>query len=303
MTMTLLADYGIRARLWIPSGAVVDLLGEFGITAGSTRAALSRLARGGVLERHQTGRRTAYRLTPGAAEGLALGGAAIAGFPAEAEAWDGQWTVITFSLPEAGDSSRRALRQQLRFLGFAPLYDALWVSPLPLRRSVHDPFASVGPGWVTVFRACWVGTPGAEGLADRDPLSAWDLPGITRQYEEFIDRWSRVLIRLTAGDLTGVEALHARTEVMDTYRHFLALDPRVPLDLMPAGWPRREAQEVFTAIYDGLLPASLEHVRQSVARYSEAIAPDLQGHTVADMTEVLLPKSDRDVLSPAGTAL
>jgi phenylacetic acid degradation operon negative regulatory protein len=72
---------------------------------------------------------------------------------------------------------------------------------------------------------------------------------------------------------------------------------------MPAGWPRKEAQEVFTAIYDGLLPASLDHVRQSVARYSEAIAPDLQGHTVADMTEVFVPKSDRDVMSPAGTAL
>jgi phenylacetic acid degradation operon negative regulatory protein len=294
MTMTLLADYGIQARLWIPSGAVVDLLGEFGITAGSARAALSRLARGGVLERHQTGRRTAYRLTPGAAEGLSLGGAAIAAFPAEAEAWDGQWTVITFSLPEAGDSSRRSLRQQLRFLGFAPLYDALWVSPLPLRRGgLHDPFAGLGPGSITVFRACWVEAPGADGLADRDPISAWDLPGIAREYEDFIDRWSPVLTRLEAGDLTGVEALHARTEVMDTYRHFLALDPRVPLRLMPVGWPRREAQEVFTAIYDGLLPASLDHVRQSVARYSDAVAPGLQGHSVADMMDLLWPNRVR----------
>jgi phenylacetic acid degradation operon negative regulatory protein len=295
MTMTLLADYGIRARVWMPSGAVVDLLGEFGITAGSARAAISRLARAGVLERQQTGRHTAYRLTRGAAEGLALGGTAIAGFPAQAEAWDGRWTVITFSLPEAGDSARRFLRQQLRFLGFAPLYDALWVCPLPLRRDVNDPFDGVGPGSLTVFRARWVETPGADGLADRAPLSAWDLPEIARRYEEFIDRWNPVLARLMAGTLTGVEALHARTEVMDTYRHFLALDPRVPLRLMPAGWPRGQAQQLFCAVYDGLLPAALDHVRQSVVRYSEAVAPTLRGHTVADMLDDLRQNPDREL--------
>jgi len=34
----------------------------------------------------------------------------------------------------------------------------------------------------------------------------------------------------------------ARTEVMETYRRFVVLDPRLPMRLMPAGWPRERAE-------------------------------------------------------------
>ncbi|WP_374202889.1 PaaX family transcriptional regulator C-terminal domain-containing protein [Saccharothrix sp. S26] len=47
-----------------------------------------------------------------------------------------------------------------------------------------------------------------------------------------------------------------RTEVMDTYRRFPALEPLLPLTLLPPDWPRARAREVFLAVY----PAR-EHVR------------------------------------------
>jgi phenylacetic acid degradation operon negative regulatory protein len=280
MSMTLLADYGLRSRVWIPSGAVVELLGEFGITPGNARAAISRLTRRGTFEGLRRGRRTAYRLAPGAATALALGGKAVAGFPLEAEAWDGRWTVVTFSLPTAGDAPRRSLRSQLRWLGFVPLYDGCWISPRSLPGPAVPLFPGLPPGALTVFRAEHVraATP-----ADREPLTAWDLDGIRGRYLAFIDRWRPALARIGAGDVGGVEALHLRTEVMDAYRHFLSLDPQVPQRLMPQDWPRHEARSIFTAVYDGLLDPALGHVTETVARHADAPAPVLRGHTVADL--------------------
>lgn len=289
MAVTLLADYGLRTRVWIPSGAVVALLGEFGITPGNARAAISRLTRRGTLERLRQGRHSSYRVAPCAVTALAVGGQAVAGFPAEAEDWDGRWTIVTFSLPESADSPRRALRHQLRWLGFAPLFDGLWVSPRPLPGPTIPLFADLPPAAVSVFRAQHVSVGGA---VDRDPLSAWDLDEIGRRYHAFIDRWSPALSRIRAGDVGGVEALRLRTEVMDAYRHFLSLDPRVPDRLLPPDWPRHRARSVFAAVYDGLLGPALGHVTETVARHAEEPAPVLQGHTVNDLLTGLVSPAD-----------
>ena len=37
--------------------------------------------------------------------------------------------LVAFSIPEQNRAARDSLRKQLRWLGFAPLYDGLWVSP------------------------------------------------------------------------------------------------------------------------------------------------------------------------------
>jgi phenylacetic acid degradation operon negative regulatory protein len=50
LLLTLLGDYWYGQRAALPSAALVSLLGEFGITEVSARAALSRLARRGLLE-------------------------------------------------------------------------------------------------------------------------------------------------------------------------------------------------------------------------------------------------------------
>jgi phenylacetic acid degradation operon negative regulatory protein len=291
MAMTLLADYGLRSRVWIPAGAIVALLGEFGVTPGNARAAVSRLTRRGMLERLRQGRRSSYRIAPDAAAALAVGGRAVAGFPDAAEAWDGWWTIVSFSLPTAGDAPRRALRNQLRWLGFAPLYDGLWVSPRSLPGPGVTLFRDLPPGAVTVFRAQQVDVGGEAG---RDPLTAWSLAEIRLRYEAFLGHWSAPLARVLSGQVGGVEALHLRTEVMDTYRHFLSLDPQVPERLMPRGWPRREARGVFAAVYDGLLEPALAHVTETVARHTDGAVPVLRGHTVADLLAGLAPADGRD---------
>jgi phenylacetic acid degradation operon negative regulatory protein len=277
--VTLLADYTLRTRGWLPSAANVALLGEAGISAGNARTTLSRLTHRGVLESSQRGRNTAYRLTPSAATSLSTGGSALAGFTERAESWDGQWTLVAFSLPHSADAQRRALRGRLRWLGFGLLYDGLWISPQALPTRKEKELAQISAGAMTVFRAQRVEF--AEG-ATRDPLAAWDLAAIAGVYEAYVDRWAALLPRVRAGDITGPEAVRVRTEVMDAYRQFVVLDPRLPQELMPAGWPRPRAREVFVAVYDGLAGAALAHVTEAVTQRSDQ-EPQVATHTVADL--------------------
>src|SRR4029450_12060498 len=118
--------------------------------------AISRLSRRGVLESRRDGRHSAYRLTLCAAEELSAGGAWIARFGTEINPWDGCWTLVAFSLPQEEHMQRRALRGQLRWLGFAPLYDGLWVSPDALNWTVETRLPGVKLGAMTVFRASHV---------------------------------------------------------------------------------------------------------------------------------------------------
>ncbi|MET7494024.1 PaaX family transcriptional regulator C-terminal domain-containing protein [Streptomyces sp900116325] len=79
-----------------------------------------------------------------------------------------------------------------------------------------------------------------EQTVRRDPLDAWDVAAIAEEYTSFVDRWSPLLERMRASEVSGVEAVCARTEVMDTYRRFHVLDPRLPMRCMPQGWRRAQ---------------------------------------------------------------
>ena len=280
MAMTLMADYTVHTRAWLPSGSIVALLGESGVSNAGARAAISRLSRRGVLESCRDGRHSSYRLTQAAATELLVGGAWIAGFAAGADSWDGCWTLVAFSLPQEENGQRRALRDQLRWLGFALLFDGLWISPDVLNPTVRDRLSAVAGGAMSTFRARHVELASP---TNRNPLEAWDVAGIARQYEAFIKRWHPLLPRIRAGKITGGAAVRARTEVMDTYRRFPVLDPQLPIELMPAGWPRSRARELFVAVYDGLAEPAQEHVRAAVAQFADRPDPGIRAHNVAEL--------------------
>jgi hypothetical protein len=84
---------------------------------------------------------------------LAEGRDRIMAFGTRSEPWDRRWTVAAFSVPEARRALRHVLRTRLLWLGFASLYDGMWVSP-------HD---SVGPA-LEVLRDLKVERARADGL-------------------------------------------------------------------------------------------------------------------------------------------
>ncbi|MFG1991079.1 PaaX family transcriptional regulator C-terminal domain-containing protein [Actinoplanes sp. NPDC048988] len=281
LTVTLLADYTLRTRAELPSAAIVALLAEAGVSPAGARTAISRLARRGVLQVRRHGRRSAYRLTPEAAGFLAVGGSWIASAATGAEPWDEHWTLIAFSLPQAARAQRQELRNRLRWMGYAPLYDGLWISPHDLTEKARAKFALIAPGAMTVFRARHVEL--GAGL-DRNPVEAWDIAAIAHEYEKFLQRWRHVPAHIAAEQPPGPEAVRFRTEVMDTYRRLPILDPRLPLHLLPAGWPRQPARDLFIAVYDGLAATAQKHVRTVAATVTDGPVTDIQAHTVDDLS-------------------
>ncbi|MGC4892337.1 PaaX family transcriptional regulator C-terminal domain-containing protein [Micromonospora sp. DT31] len=278
VTVTLLADYTLRERVALPSAAIVALLAEAGVTSAGARTTISRLARRGVLEGSRQGRHSFYRLSAGAAADLSAGGNWIMASTAAVPPWDGRWTVVAFSLPQEHGPQRRALRGQLRWLGYAPLYDGLWISPYELGEPARARLAQLALGAFTVLRGRQVVW---DAVGQRAPVQAWDIDAIAGQYEAFLRRWTPLASRLGAVD--GAAAVRARTEVMDTFRRFPALDPRLPREILPPGWLRQPARDLFAAVYDGLAEPAARHVRAVVARFAEPTPPGIRAHTTADM--------------------
>ncbi|MEH1031334.1 PaaX family transcriptional regulator C-terminal domain-containing protein [Micromonospora profundi] len=280
VAVTLLADYTLRARAALPSAAIVALLAESGVTTAGARAAISRLARRGVLEGSRQGRHSSYRLTQAAAVNLSVGGHWILTSTTAAEPWDGCWTTVAFSLPQDRGTQRRALRGQLRWLGYAPLYDGLWISPYELTPRAQARLVQLTLGAVTVFRGRQIALAAD---SQRALIDAWDIDAISGHYEEFLQRWAPLVPQVRSGEVDGAAAVRARTEIMDTYRRFPILDPQLPRDLLPAGWLRQPAREVFAAVYDGLADPAQRHVRAVVGRFTDSVDPGISAHTTADL--------------------
>ena len=279
LLLTLLGDYWWQRTEPLPSSAIVALLGEFGVSDSAARAALSRLTRNGLLVTSKAGRRTYSRLSSRAAAILDDGARRIFSFGAASQPWDGMWSLVAFSIPEDNRAARDALRKQLRWLGFAPLYDALWVSPRDHAAEVIGSLQDLGIGTATAFRATSVPSAGPASSVSSVPVRAWDLDGLRARYECFISFAGRLRDAAAAGQVPPMDALIARTRVMDEWRAFPGLDPDLPAELLPPAWPRHEARELFIACYDLLGPLGARRVRQIITRYSPELADRAAYHS------------------------
>jgi phenylacetic acid degradation operon negative regulatory protein len=130
MVVTLLGEFwSYSPALAVPSAGIVELLKRMDITDVAARAALSRLARRGTLVVSRTGRNTSYCLAEDVAATIPASETLTMSFGQEERDWNGEWTVIVFSMPETQRDRRQALREWLRWLGFGPARDGVWISP------------------------------------------------------------------------------------------------------------------------------------------------------------------------------
>jgi len=308
LLLTLLGDYWWQRTESLPSAAIVGLLAEFGVSDSAARAALSRLTRNGLLVTSRSGRRTFVRLSSRAADVLDDGGRRIFSFGATPAPWDGMWSLVAFSIPEEHRSARDELRKELRWLGFAPLYDGLWVCPRDHAGDVMARLKDLGISTATAFRATAlpaVTAVGAGDAADGDaaegdgaagttlvtadiPARAWDLSGLRDRYQEFTEFAGLLRDQTVAGEITTADALVARTRVMNEWRAFPAMDPDLPYELLPPAWPRAAARDLFITCYDLLGPLAARRVRQIIARYS----PELAGRAAYHSSQLTLSDAD-----------
>jgi phenylacetic acid degradation operon negative regulatory protein len=280
LLVTMMADYWLAEGAVAPAGALVDLMRDLGITESGARTLLSRLTKEGRLTAVKDGRRTFYRLSDQAHDRLVSGLRQISEFSHAGRSGTDSWTAIAFSIPE----NRRAVRQQLRkglsWLGFAPLYDGFWVTPRRVSREAAALCHKLGLESASIFD----GRIERIGALHGNPTDAWNIAEVHELYGEFINETKPVLAALEDGGLDPATALMYRTALINVWRVFPRLDPDLPLELLPSGWLRGEAQAVFERLYDALAPAAVAHVREAVSRHSPDHAGFVAGHLLRTRT-------------------
>lgn len=268
LLITLLGDFWFDTDELLPSAAIRRLLEDFGVNSTNARAALSRLARRGSLVVDKIGRNTYYGLSTDAKSRMHAGWNRIANFGSSNTPWDGLWTIAAFTLPEEQRNIRSTLRQRFRWLGLAPLFDGVWVSPRANLDDILEIYNQLDITSGTVFRANKI-------AGTMDIVSAWDLVNLRNDYEALIINASALSKNLDKGNVTATEALIARTALMDRWRSFPSRDPDLPADLLPADWPRHEAWKLFRKLYDDLGPLAELRTRQCIAQYDQSLADSI----------------------------
>jgi phenylacetic acid degradation operon negative regulatory protein len=243
-------DPGSNDELWV--GALIRLMGEFGLSEQAVRQAVSRMSRQGWLLARKRGNRSYYALTERGRARVEAISPRIYGPVVE---WDGRWRMLTYSVAESKREARDKLRKDLTVLGWAPLSASTWLSPheaLELARSAAESSGVLDN--VDLFAGEYLGPHTDRQLLER----CWDLPAIAEQYREFIARYEpRLQHERSSHALQEDEAFVERMWLVHDYRKFTYVDPGLPSTLLPAHWPGTAAAALFREYY-ALISAKAE---------------------------------------------
>jgi phenylacetic acid degradation operon negative regulatory protein len=250
MVFTLYGDY-IRHRggeAW--TGSLIELMGLFGLSEQAVRSTLSRMSRKGWLKSSRVGRHSFYSQTPKFLELLEEGAQRI--FHPRHDPWDGQWYLLTYSIPETKRSLRRSLRNRLLWLGFGALHQATWISPRDLGREVEKVVDSLNiHPYVEFFVAKHHGFSSDQEIV----AHCWNLKQLNDYYADFMIRYRPSFeehqARLMAGsDLAPSECFGQRFMLVHEYRSSPYVDPNLPLELLPDDWLGHRATQLFQQYHD-----------------------------------------------------
>jgi phenylacetic acid degradation operon negative regulatory protein len=239
LAFALLAEHVLGRGIAVFSGSFIEVFERLGIGEHAARATLARMTHRGLLVRHRRGRRVYFGLTHRCEEILEDGRIRIWVTGAVNHEADGPWTLLSFSMPEAWQRQRHDLRSRLTWSGFGPLQSGLWIAPG--RVDVAAIVAELGlDAHVRVFHAA----PAPPTDLAQVVSEVFDLDALAAGYDEFLAAWDRTEADRNAGDALAL-TLRLSTEWLEVIRR----DPRLPLHLLPAGWPAVRAQEVFVALH------------------------------------------------------
>lgn len=235
MLLTVLGEYVLPAQDGVWQETLISALGSLGYKTQAARQALARSVGAGWLRTERHGRRARMHLTEDTREMLTSGAARIYGFGAPRE-WDGRWLLVVVRVPEQRRDVRHLIRSQLAWAGFGSLGNGLWITPHVSREAeVERIVRDLSVAELVSFRAEF----GGIGDPARVVADAWELAAVAERYREFIERFGRLRVK------TPETAFRAQAELVHTWRKFPFLDPDLPQAMLPAGWPRTRAHQVF----------------------------------------------------------
>ncbi|HTT30004.1 MAG TPA: PaaX family transcriptional regulator C-terminal domain-containing protein [Solirubrobacteraceae bacterium] len=252
LLLTILGEYVLPRDEAVWQETLVGALVSVGYTQHAARQALARSVRDGWLSTSRHGRRARVSLSDRSADLLRTGAERIYSFGSPWD-WDGRWLVLILRVPEARREVRHLLRTRLAWAGLGSMGGGVWLTPhvereAELREVVLEAPAAEATSFVAELGS--MGTPLAVAAA------AWDLDSVRSAYADFISDFSA--IRPSSDEAS----FRMQTLLVHAWRKFPFLDPDLPSELLPTGWPRRRAHELFTTRHDHWRPAAFSYFEE-----------------------------------------
>ncbi len=256
LVFTLYGDFLLHrpGPVWV--GSLIALLEPLGLSATNVRTVLSRMAGKGWLEAEREGRRAYYALTGRGRRLLEEGETRIYRPRGDGE-WDGEWTLLAYSIPEERRAQRDRLRVRLEWLGFGSLGNGLWLTPHDVADRVREIAEELEVGeYLELFRGPHLGRSDGGSLV----AQCWDLDSLNAAYSAFSDRHLGACVALKDEGPDSVdprEAYLRRFHLVHEFREFPLRDPFLPSALQPEEWAGECALSLFNFYRDLLAePAS-----------------------------------------------
>lgn len=268
--LTLYGDYVLHRGGEIGIGSLVRLLGNFGLSEQAIRSAVSRMCRSGLLTAKRTDRKSFYSLTSEGHSLLTEGAQRI--FRRKDSPWDGNWNIVTYSIPEPMRQARDRLRIELGWLGYGALGEATWISPYDRTREVKSLLRRLNiEEYVKIFSAQHQGGTDPGKIISR----CWNLGKIHQKYVDFLAEYrpklEEHLKRLQASEtIKPSECFVARFNLIHEYRKLPFFDPDLPLELLPNNWLRPQAAALFDKYHSLLTDKANEYYDSVSKKYQSA---------------------------------
>lgn len=212
--------------LW--TGTLIEICDRVGISESLVRTAVSRLVAASQLQGERAGRRSYYRLDASARQEFERAATLLYAPDPAARGWQ------ILHAPGLDDDQARHLR-------LGRMGGGVFIRP--------DRGQPVPPG-ALLFSA-----------SDPQPLAEvarfWDLSALQARYLDMLARFGPVE---QAAGLSDETSLVIRLLLVETYRHVLLRDPRLPKGALPPEWQGSAARALFDRLYARLTPAAERHI-------------------------------------------
>jgi len=249
--LTLLGEFVIFTPKGVWQETLINALSTLEYKTQAARQALARSVTAGWLRTERHGRRSRVHLTEETAAMLSTGAERIYSF-GEPWEWGGRWLLVVLRVPEERREIRHQLRTRLAWEGFGSIGGGLWITPHVERDGELRDMAGDGSvAELLSFRA----EMGAIGEPERVIADAWDLDGVADAYRGFISQFGRLRPK------TPEAMFRAQTLLVHEWRKFPFLDPDLPEEMLPSGWPRSRAHDIFHERHELWHEAAQEYFR------------------------------------------
>jgi phenylacetic acid degradation operon negative regulatory protein len=216
-------------------GELVAIASLFGISDGAARTCLWRMVSNGELASDDG----TYALAGGLLERRQRVDEASRIDDQSAPPWDGTWELAVVSLERRSAADRLALRKAATALHLAELREGVWIRPDNLDRDRLPTLRAVLDRQCVHFHNAATGIP-ADTVRSLFSLDDWATAArnFVRAMRQEIDKEA-----VAADDFTYQFALSVAV-----VRH-LQLDPLLPAELIPEGWPGHDLRRTYRRFY------------------------------------------------------